>query len=233
MRIAAVLLLLLCCGTAQAAPISIRYDPVTRYKWAAIDSISDVSWLDVWRVCYSGICEGSIGGVDVTGWHWASWDQVRTLFENVSGVAFAHDGVLDIDFQIDPSGLSAWAPKLVDTLGTNSSVAPPDGCTARSAQGWTRDRRDFSSGGLAIYIDHEPEYVEEQGPGYFVGLCSGLLPGQSGGAPDVVVESFHHVSSGNRAIGVWLVPEPAGWTLLAGGVLAFARRRVWRSSRTP
>ena len=54
-------------------------------EWAQVDLFYDLSWNDINAVCPSGICSGELNGFDMTGWTWASVEDVNTLFNYYIG----------------------------------------------------------------------------------------------------------------------------------------------------
>lgn len=49
-------------------------------EWAQVDLFAGLSWEEIDSVCPNGDCEGNLNGFDVTGWTWASIDEVSSLF---------------------------------------------------------------------------------------------------------------------------------------------------------
>ncbi|MCP4044423.1 MAG: hypothetical protein GY732_00360 [Gammaproteobacteria bacterium] len=74
-----------------------------------VDFLPNLSWNDVAVVCPppTGACNGTLGTTDVTGYTWASVDDINSLF-NVYGVAPPLSGP-DYRETID----SAWAPAIL------------------------------------------------------------------------------------------------------------------------
>lgn len=67
-------------GSAAAGPIT---DIVTvdGREWAQVDLFENLSWNDVNAVCPGGVCgSGTLNGFDMSGWTWASTDDLNNLF---------------------------------------------------------------------------------------------------------------------------------------------------------
>ncbi len=55
-------------------------------EWAQVDQFtSSLSWNDINAVCPEGACSGILNGFDMTGWKWASVDDVIALFNHYIG----------------------------------------------------------------------------------------------------------------------------------------------------
>ncbi|MEZ5503874.1 MAG: hypothetical protein R3E50_14880, partial [Halioglobus sp.] len=72
-------------GRAVAGPIT---DIVTvdGKDWAQADLFTNLSWSDINSVCPAGVCSsGSLNGYDMSGWSWASIEDVNNLFNSYIG----------------------------------------------------------------------------------------------------------------------------------------------------
>ncbi len=70
-----------CAGSAQAQ----HYNDGHGKEWRQLPTTMSLSWDQIDTVCPSeaeggGPCTGSVSGRDLTGWHWATREEVRTLF---------------------------------------------------------------------------------------------------------------------------------------------------------
>jgi hypothetical protein len=54
-------------------------------EWAQVDQFTNLSWNDINSVCPAGLCSGILNGYDMTGWTWASVDDVSVLFNHYLG----------------------------------------------------------------------------------------------------------------------------------------------------
>jgi hypothetical protein len=81
-------------------------------EWAQVDLFTGLSWEDINAVCSAdtGVCSGVLNGYDVTGWTWASVDEVNALFNFYIGSAVLGRGPDLLIGQWD----SIWAPTIFD-----------------------------------------------------------------------------------------------------------------------
>jgi len=56
-------------------------------EWAQLDVLTGVSWNEMNAVCPRGMCSGRLNNYDMTGWIWASVDDVNELFNFYIGTA--------------------------------------------------------------------------------------------------------------------------------------------------
>ncbi len=49
-------------------------------EWYQPDLFLNLSWSEIDSVCPNGACNGTLNGIDLTGWNWASIDDVNALF---------------------------------------------------------------------------------------------------------------------------------------------------------
>jgi hypothetical protein len=63
-------------------PITPITDTVTvdGREWAQVDLFTNLTWDHINAVCPEGVCAGILNGFDMTGWAWASVDDVNALF---------------------------------------------------------------------------------------------------------------------------------------------------------
>tara|TARA_R110001592_G_scaffold355031_1_gene655234 strand:+ start:15209 stop:16150 length:942 start_codon:yes stop_codon:yes gene_type:complete len=112
-------------------------------EWAQVDLFLNLSWDEINAVCPAGICAdfGTLNGYDMTGWRWASVDDVNSLFNyyygdygspalgpgpdltvgNASiGMAFFRDGwrpVVDNGYQKLTAGFMANTAEYIAVIG--------------------------------------------------------------------------------------------------------------------
>lgn len=188
-----------CVCLAGAAPAAVVVGGNT---WLQPADFTDLSWSDIAGVCNpdNGQCNGALSGVGVTGYEWATRDQVWALFTQF-GVPLAPPYVTS-------EYASAWAPAFLDTF-----TATQVGTGLRPYEfvhGWTRTESVVSEAFSASLIDY---YVEED---------PDLL--------DTANATFtNNKLFRNDAIGAWLfrqaeVPAPSPVSLLVHAlVFLFAR----------
>ncbi len=102
-------------------------------EWRQVADTKGISWVDVWTVCddSTGECFGIAGSVDLTGWTWASVDDVNGLFSNYLTQESLGPGPDRIEMD-----KSAWAPALLsDFLPTRTTS---DFVLAVWVRGYTR-----------------------------------------------------------------------------------------------
>jgi len=60
--------------------------------WAQLQPTVNIYLPDVYEICgiSGGTCSGSAGGVDFTGWRWASQNEVDTLISDFFGIQYTH-----------------------------------------------------------------------------------------------------------------------------------------------
>ena len=71
-------------GSATAGLIT---DTVTvdGKDWAQVDLFVGLSWSDIFNVCPGGVCSGgTLNGLDMSGWTWASTEDLNNLFNYYS-----------------------------------------------------------------------------------------------------------------------------------------------------
>lgn len=54
-------------------------------EWAQVDLFTNLSWNDINAVCPAGVCSGILNGYNMTGWTWASIDDITALFNHYFG----------------------------------------------------------------------------------------------------------------------------------------------------
>ncbi len=66
---------------------SIQPVHVGERQWLQPNAFVDIRWWDVEDICdtQTGTCEGSLNGVDLSGWTWASLGDVNNLFNSFIG----------------------------------------------------------------------------------------------------------------------------------------------------
>ncbi len=64
-------------------------------EWLQPALFTNLSWNDINAVCPAGVCSGELNGYDMTGWTWASIDDVNALFNSYqkAGKAILEDFV--------------------------------------------------------------------------------------------------------------------------------------------
>ncbi len=70
----------------RARPITDTISVAGR-EWAQVDLFADLSWNDINTICPAGLCSGVLNGFDMTGWMWASVEDLNSLFNHYIGFA--------------------------------------------------------------------------------------------------------------------------------------------------
>ncbi len=55
-------------------------------EWAQVDLFSNLTWNDIDAVCPQGVCAGTLNGYNISGWRWASVDDLNALFNYYIGI---------------------------------------------------------------------------------------------------------------------------------------------------
>ena len=104
------------------AQVSAAYTDAVGNRWASVYDIAGLNWNEIAAVCprdgYTA-CTGVLDGSDVSGWIWATQEQVRALFKEVTGLGPELDQPQYREIN------SAWAPAALARLNVSGI-----------AQGW-------------------------------------------------------------------------------------------------
>jgi len=104
-------------------------------EWAQVDLFAGLSWNDVNAVCPAGACSGHLKGYDMTGWIWASIDDLNALFNHYIGSDLLGPGPDQLNMFN-----SVWAPAFfADGWRPNSTQRAGD-IIVRGLGGLLRDR---------------------------------------------------------------------------------------------
>jgi hypothetical protein len=128
-RVLAVLAISGWASSASAIPIT-DYVTVGSNQWAQPDDFTSLSWNDIFSVCGTGTCSGTLtsgsGTYNMNGWAWADIDAVNDLFNtyiaSAGGTATPLSGP-SMTQEVD----AAWAPAVfvdfTSTTGPNHIAA--------------------------------------------------------------------------------------------------------------
>jgi hypothetical protein len=113
--------------------------------WAQADLFNNLSWNDINAVCAGGVCAngGVLNGHDMTGWTWASVDDINALFNGYIGTPELGPGgskYVEVD--------SLWAPAFF----SSGWRADTEDSESRSTYGWTRSIASVDPDGTFAYV---------------------------------------------------------------------------------
>jgi hypothetical protein len=118
-------------------------------QWLQVDLFTNLSWNDINAVCPAGVCSGVLNGIDVTGWTWASINDVNQLFNYYIGIDVMGPGPDSYQESLD----SAWATAFFSD-GWRPTGPPSNFLTNfREIFGWMRNKSRTEEGYLGIIGD--------------------------------------------------------------------------------
>lgn len=117
---------------SMAPPVAagVIYTDTLGNNWRDLTDTGGVAWDDLDFLCPNdgiSVCSGLVAGngvADVTGWTWATRDQVLVLFRELTGLTFELNDYEHMDF------LSTWAPAAL-------ALFPGPGGADFSMGGWS------------------------------------------------------------------------------------------------
>ncbi len=239
--------LILLAAVLLAGPLTVHATPVVvgDKEWRQLSETAGLfSWNQVAQNCGSsnGTCEGSISGVSVEGWTWASVLDIQTLFNTLvprDPLAFAAVNTASLFLELT----STEYRKVVDEFGFAPTSAPTSAPETRETiYGLTRSEtsgdivrgiaprlEDHSSTGAQACLrcaQSKTATVSHMGVWLYREAVlklpeSPTLPGQELPGPPVSEPPAH------------AVPQPASWALMIAGMLGLWGLRRRRSARQP
>jgi hypothetical protein len=113
--------------------------------WAQVDLFTSLSWNDINDVCPEGICAGILNGYDMTGWIWASANDINALFNYYIG-----SDVLGPGPEYLSDATSVWAPAFFKH-GWRATYSYPN--VLRITLGWVSGISGLGDGYFSYLVD--------------------------------------------------------------------------------
>jgi hypothetical protein len=135
-------------STYYVMPIFQRVPPIITIgdkEWYQPTLFPDFTWHEVNAICPVGVCNGSLGGHDLTGWTWASTDDMKELLNDYIGHEALSSGV-DNYFEVD----STWAPIFFES---GWRMFTPPHLFPHSLEGWTSSEYSSGRGLITVIVD--------------------------------------------------------------------------------
>ncbi len=123
-------------------------------EWAQVDLFSVLSWQDIDAVCPAGVCSGVLNGFDMTGWMWATVEDLNSLFNSYIGFAALGPGS---DTYAEGTN-TEWAPAFFDD-GWRPNNPLDEGGISQAIFGVLRDKITAPEGEVAL-----PGAIVDAGP---------------------------------------------------------------------
>jgi hypothetical protein len=142
--------------------------PVNGKEWLQPDLFIGLTWEEINAVCPNGVCNGVLAGRDVTGWIWASIEDVAALFNYYIGRPVF---VGDVDqFPFFEEADSAWAPAFFNTgwRSISDGTGPVEGIHGTTRSIAYTDQNDATVIYAAGITNLPTGFVGENGVGDYV-----------------------------------------------------------------
>jgi hypothetical protein len=122
-------------------------------EWAQTDVFRGLSWNEIDAVCpeaSGGACSGLLDGYDVTGWIWASDEDMQTLF-NSYGVT---PPLTPTNQRVDDFG-TTWAPAFFDAGWRSNTEYTQQEWEWDGSSGWIRNSASPDTGKSAVMNNYK------------------------------------------------------------------------------
>lgn len=103
-------------------------------EWAQVDLFTNLTWYHMNTVCPEGLCAGILNGYDMTGWTWASIEDINTLFNYYIGSDVLGPGP-EIYSEVD----AEWTPAFFGDGWRSLDYMIPPGVVYTSLEGYLRN----------------------------------------------------------------------------------------------
>ena len=135
-------------STFYVMPIFQRIPPTITIgdkQWYQPTLFPDLTWYEINAVCPAGVCNGSLNGQDLTGWTWASTDDMKELLNGYIGHEALNSGVENY-FETD----STWAPIFFESGWRIFTPLPQP---PHALEGWVSSELSPDRGLISVVID--------------------------------------------------------------------------------
>jgi hypothetical protein len=169
-------LFLLLAINANALPIV----AVDGYEWLQPADFTSLEYTDISAICdpVTGVCSGSLGGIDLNGWEWASVDAVNDLFNYYLGGPVLGPGP-DAHWEGSPApGIAFFADGWISNWDITPQTRTVIGYLANAPT--TGGMFGYWEGGplpVVAYTDYSLEAFDEANPGAWFRRAEVSLPG--------------------------------------------------------
>jgi hypothetical protein len=122
---------------------------VNGIRWAQVDLFTNLSWAQINAVCPAGVCAGLLNGHNMTGWTWASVEDINALFNHYIG----SDALDSNTGYYSGGGWDSWWANAFRNDGWRGYMLSPEPQVLYLTQGWLRDKYNAQDGSTARLID--------------------------------------------------------------------------------
>jgi len=173
-------------------------------KWYQPYLFTGLSWEAIRAVCPDGICNGALKGQDMTGWTWASIEDVNALFNHYIGSEVIGPGP-DLIFESAEAGFDwqrafysdGWQPTVYDQEALHQEAHGSHDPT-RIIGGWMRDQSESGEG-----------FFGYMGINFVIGGYGGVLDFAWSNTDQRLVDSIDNLPfAGPSSLGGWFYLAP-------------------------
>jgi hypothetical protein len=154
-------------------PVNSHIISVAGKEWAQVDLFTNLPWYHMNSVCPDGVCAGILNGYDMTGWTWASIEDINTLFNYYIGSDVLGPGP-EIYHEID----AEWTPAFFGDGWRSLDYIIPPGVVYTSLEGYLRNLPGENGAYIGL-IGIGIEIAGLPNPGSRIGVRADLMLGSS------------------------------------------------------